>query len=144
MKSFTIDLVSNASAQFFRTIHSLNLQIFQRGNWTWKIAISEMSRSSMYQNVTQKKSCFLIKNFQIRQKTFNWNPVFTLPIQILLKLWTLSFREDTTTAEAAMQLKCLEVLNKLRFTLQKKDLVMQFLLRTWDTFLEVLLVMNLD
>ena len=55
-----------------------------------------------------KNLCFLTRNFQSLQNSTIWNLVFTLPLRILLKPWTLSFKKDTTTAEIVSQLKCLE------------------------------------
>ena len=44
-------------------------------------------------------SCFMIIKFQSRQNNATWNPVFTLPLWILLKPWTLSFKTDTITGK---------------------------------------------
>ena len=62
MESFTIELVSNASAQLFsaNTLSSptnfLPEQLNLEGQW--QIAISEKSYPSMYQNVTEGKLMF--------------------------------------------------------------------------------------
>ena len=59
MESFTIELVSNASAQLFfdNTLSSfanfLPEQLNLEGQW--EVAISEISYPSMYQNVTERK-----------------------------------------------------------------------------------------
>ena len=98
----------------------------------------------MYQNVTEGKFKFLTKNLQSRQKSTIWNLVFTLPLRIMLKQWTLSSKKDTITANFVSQLKCLEERKNLRFTLQMKDPVFDSLVRIWDPFSEVKLVMNLE
>ena len=88
--------------------------------------------------------CFVRRNFQSRHNCTIRNLVFTLPLRILLKPWTLSFKKDTITAKSVSQLKCLEENKKLRFTLPMKDLVLHSLLRIWDIFSEVMLVMKLE
>ena len=67
MKSFTRDLVSNASAQLFpdNTLSSftkfLPEQLQLDGQW--EVTISEISCSSMYQIVTEGKFMFFDKKF---------------------------------------------------------------------------------
>ena len=51
---------------------------------------------------------FLTKNFQNHQNSITWNLVFTLPLRILLKPWTFSFKKDTITAKTVSKLKGLE------------------------------------
>ena len=46
-----------------------------------------------------EKICFLTRKFQSRRNSTIWNLVFTLPLRILLKPWTLSFKKDTITAK---------------------------------------------
>ena len=85
---------------------------------------------------------FWQETFENRQNSTIWNLVRTIPLQILLKPWKLSFLVDTITAKNVSQLKCLEERKKLRFTLHMKDLVLHYLVRISDTFSEVILVMN--
>ena len=65
MESFTIELVSNASAQLFpdNTLTSFTNfspeQLNLEGQW--EVAISEISYPSMYQNVTEGKVMFFDK-----------------------------------------------------------------------------------
>ena len=65
MESFTIELVSNASAQLFpdNTLSSftnfLTEQPYLDGQW--EVAFSEISYPSMYQNVTEGKFMFFDK-----------------------------------------------------------------------------------
>ena len=87
---------------------------------------------------------FLTRNFQSRQNFTIWNLIFTLPLRILLKSRTVSFKKDTITAKIVSQLRCLEESKKLEFTLKMKDLVLHSLIRIWDTFSEVMLVMSLE
>ena len=88
--------------------------------------------------------CFLTRNFQSRQNFTIKNLVFTLPLRILLKSRTLWFKIDTITTKTVSQLKCLEERKELRFTLWMKDLVLHCSVRIWDTFSEVMSVMNLE
>ena len=87
---------------------------------------------------------FLTRNLQSRQNSITWNLVFTLPLRILLKPLTISFKKDTITAKTVSKLKCLEKRKRLRSTLQMKRSVLHSLLRIWDTYSEVMLVMNLE
>ena len=132
----------------FQTIHSAFSQTFCHSNWIWKVnARLQFQKYPTHQCTKmsrREKLCFLAGNFQIRQKSTIWNLVFTFPLRIMLKPWTLSFKKDTITAKNLSQLKCPEERKKLRFTLQMKDLVLHALLRIWDTISQVMLVMNLD
>ena len=89
-------------------------------------------------------SCFPTKNFEICRNFTTWNPLITFPLRKIMKPWTLSFKQDTIRAKAVLPLKCLKESKMLRFTLQLKDLVFHFLKRTWDSFSEVWLAMNLE
>ena len=60
----------------------------------------------MYQNVTEGKFMVFDKNFSNSSELYYLEPGLTLPLRILLKPWTLSFRKDTTTAKIVSQLKC--------------------------------------
>ena len=149
MESFTIELVSNASEQLFpgKILGSLTNFLLDQLNLEgqWEVAISEISDPSMYQNVPEGKFMFFDKKFsELSEFYYIWNLVSTLPLRMLLKPWTFSFKKDTTTAEIVLKLKCLEERKKLRFTLQMKDPVLHSLVRIWDTFSEVMLVMNLE
>ena len=57
MESFTLELVSNASAKLFpdNTLSSFTTFLPEQLNLEgqWEVAISEMSHPSMYQNVTE-------------------------------------------------------------------------------------------
>ena len=65
MECFTIELVSNASAQFFsdNTLSSFTNFLPEQLNLDgqWEVAISEISYPSMYQNVTEGKIMFFDK-----------------------------------------------------------------------------------
>ena len=65
VESFTIELVSNASAQLFpdNTLSSFTNFSPEQLNLEsqWEVGISEISYPSMYQNVTERKFTFLVK-----------------------------------------------------------------------------------
>ena len=65
MESFTIELVSNASAQLLpgNTLSSFTNFLTEQLNLDgqWEVAFSEISYPSMYQNVTQGKFMFFDK-----------------------------------------------------------------------------------
>ena len=127
------------------TVSRQKTQLFYRfltkRNWIWKVIGRLQFQKYPTHQCTKKsrreKLCFLTRNFRNGQNSIIWNLVFTLPLRIMLKPWTLSFKKDTTTAKTLSQLKCLEERKKLRFTLQMKDLVLQSLLRIYNTFYEV-------
>ena len=79
------------------------------------------------------------KNFQNRQTSITWNLVFTFPLRILLKPWTLLSKKDTNTAKTVSQFLCLKDCKKLIFTLLMKNLVFYSIVRTCDTFMVVML-----
>ena len=89
MESFTIELVSNASAQLFadNTLSSFTKFLAEQLNLhgQWEVEISKISYPSMYQYVTEGKFMFLTNNFQSHQNSITWNLVSTLPLRILLK-----------------------------------------------------------
>ena len=65
METFTIELVSNASAQLIpdNTLSSFTNFLTEQLNLDgqWQVAISEISYPSMYQNVTEGKFMFFDK-----------------------------------------------------------------------------------
>ena len=77
MKSFTIELVSNASAQLFpdNTLSSFtNLPEQLNLEGQWEVAIAQISFPSMYQNVTEGKFRFFDKNVSKSSKLFYLEP----------------------------------------------------------------------
>ena len=74
MESFTIKLVSNASAQLFpdKTLSYFTNFLPEQLNLDgqWEVAISEISYPSMYQNVTEGKFMFFHKKPSKSSKIF--------------------------------------------------------------------------
>ena len=67
MESFTIELVSNASAQLFpdNSMSSFTNFLPEQLNLEgqWEVSISKISYQSMYQNITEGKLMFFDKKF---------------------------------------------------------------------------------
>ena len=78
MESFTIELVSNASAQLFpdNTQSSFTNFLPEQLNLEgqWEVAISEISYPSMYQNVTEGRFMFFDKNFSKSPEFYHLEP----------------------------------------------------------------------
>ena len=89
--------------RFYKTLpEQLNLE------YQWEVAISKKSYPLRYQMSRRWNLRFLTKKFQSGQNSTVWNLVLTLPLRILLKPSTLSFKKNTITAKILSQLKCLE------------------------------------
>ena len=124
---------------FFQTKHSALLQIFlpeqQNIENHWEVAISEIPYPSMYQNDTWESLCFL---FQKLSKSFKFNclesglhPSVTDFVEAMNTL----VQERSNRCKNCITDKVSRRTQKLRFSLQMKDPVLHFLVRTWDTFL---------
>ena len=78
MESFTIELVSNASAQLFpeNTLSSFTNFLPEQLNLDgqWEVAISEISYPSMYQNVTEGKFMFFDKKLSKSSEVYYLEP----------------------------------------------------------------------
>ena len=129
-------------------LHSALLQTFYQNNWFWKgNGRLQFQKYPTHQCTKMSRTeilVFLMRNFPNCQTFIIWNPVFTLPLQIVLKPWALWFKKDTITAKTVSQLKCLEQHEKSTFTLQMKDLVSHFSVPIWVTFSVVMLAMILE
>ena len=110
----------------------------------WEVAISEISYPSMYQNVTEGKFMFFDKKLSKSSEFYYLEPDLYPSITDFVEPMNILIQENTITAKTVSRLKCLEERKKLRFTLQRKDLVLHSLVRICDIFSEVLLVMNLE
>ena len=78
MESFTVEFVSNASAQLFpdNTLSSFTIFLPEQLNLEgqWEVATSEISYPSMYQNVTQGKFMFFDKKLSESSEIFYLEP----------------------------------------------------------------------
>ena len=109
----------------------------------WEVAISDISYPSMYQKCYRGK-IYVFWHKTLVQKISVCNPVCTIQVPILWKLWTRSFKRDTIKQKTLTQWKCLKQRKKLRFTAQTKDRVLLFLVRASVTFLEAILALTLE
>ena len=102
MESFSIELVSIASAQLFPDFTLSSLTNFLPEHLSlegqWEVAILGRTSPSMYQDVGGNVDVFWEKN-QSRLNFTIWNPVSTSPLRLLLRPWALFFMKDTTTAK---------------------------------------------
>ena len=148
MESFTIELVSNATAQLFpeKTLSSftnfLQEQLNLEGQWGLQF---QKNLNHQCRTISEREtSCFQMENVESRLNLTIWNPFSTLLLQILFRPWTFSLKKYIITAKAVSQLKCLEERKKLRFPVQLKGLVLHSLVQTWDTISVAMLAMNLE
>ena len=109
---------------FFQTIHWALLQSSYQGNWIWmvngRLQIQKFPTHQCIKTLRRENLSFLAGNFENHQNSFTWNLVFSLPLRILLKPWTFSFKKDTITRKTVSKSKCLEKRKTLRLTLQTK------------------------
>ena len=78
MESFTIELVSNASAQLFLDITLSSFTNFLPGQLNldgqWEVSVSEISYPSVYQNVTDGKFMFFDKKLSKSSEFYYLEP----------------------------------------------------------------------
>ena len=146
METFTIELGSNASVQLFsdKTLSSLTNflpeQLILESQW--EVAISEISCPSMYQNITVGKFMFFDRKLSNLSKFYYLQPGLYPSITDIVETMNTLIQERHNHSENYITVKLSLRTQKVRFTLQMKDLVLHSLVRIWDTFLEVMLVMN--
>ena len=148
MESFTKELVSNAFAQLFpdNTLSSFTNFLPEQLNLDgqWEVAILEISYSSMYQNVTEGKFRFRDKKLS-KSSEFNYlEPGLYSSITDIVEAKNILIQERHNHSENCIKVKLSRSTQKLRFTLQMKDPVLNYLVRIWDFFSKVMLVMNLE
>ena len=98
-------------------------------------AISEKSNPSMYQNVTEGKFMFFDKKLSKSSEFFYLEPGIYPSIMDIVEAMNALFQERHNYSENCITVKVSRRTQKLRFTLQMKDLVLHSLVRIWDTFL---------
>ena len=148
MEWFTKELVSNASAQLFpdNTLSTftnfLPAQLNLDGQW--EVAISEISYPSMYQNLTEGKIMFFDKKLSKSSELHYPEPGLYPSINDIVEAMNFLIQERHNHSENCIKVKVCEKRKKRRFTLQIKHPVLHSLVRIWDTYSEVRLVMNLE
>ena len=148
MESFTIELVSNASAQLIpdNTLSSFTNFLPEQLNLEgqWEVAISEISYPSMYQIVTEGNFMFFDRKLSKSSDFYDVEPGLYPSITDIVEATDPLIQERHNHSENCITVKVSRRTQNLRFTFQMKDLVLHSLARIWDTFSEVMLVMILE
>ena len=94
----------------------------------------------MYQKFTERRIMFFDKKFSESSEFFYLELGPDPSIKYIVETMNILIEERHIESK----LKFLEERKKLRFTLQLKDPFLHSSVRIWDTFSEVMLVMNLE
>ena len=109
MESFTIELVSNASAQLFpdNTLSSFTKILPEQLNLDgqWEVVISEISYPSMYQNVTEGKFMFFDKKFSKSSEFYSLEPGFYPSITDIVEAMNILIQERHNHSENCIKVK---------------------------------------
>ena len=109
MESFTIELVSNASAQLFpdNTLSSFTNfspeQLNLEGQW--EVAISEISYPSMYQNNTEGKFMFFDKKLSKSSEFYYLEPGLYPSIKDIVEAMNILIQERHNRSENCIKVK---------------------------------------
>ena len=109
MESFTIELVSNASGELFPDnllssfLKFLPEQLNLEGQW--EVAISELSYSSLYQNITEGKFKFFDEKFSKSTSTYNLEPGLNTSITDIVEAMNRLIRERKNHNETCITVK---------------------------------------
>ena len=121
MESFTIELVSNASAQLFpdNTLSSFTSFLPEQLNLDsqWEVAISEISYPSMYQTVTKGKFLFFDKSSEFYYLEPGLCPSIT---DIVEAMNILNQERHNHSAKSVSKLKCLEERKKFNLPSRRR------------------------
>ena len=98
----------------------------------------------MYQNVTEGKSMFFDKKLSKSSDFYYLEPGLYPSITDIVQAVNILIQERHNHSENCIRVKVSRRTQNLRYTLEMKDLVFHSLVRIWDTFTEVMLVMNLE
>ena len=142
-------LVSNVSAQLFKDSRFSSSTIFSTG-----VTESEkLMGGCNFRNILlineqkcyrKKFHVFLKRNFQFGSEFHSLVPDLHLSLTDFVEVLNTLIQEKHNQNESVSKLRYIEELKKLKFTMQLRNLVTLLLVRTCDTFVEVLLAMNLD
>ena len=109
MESFTIELVSNASAQLFpdNTLSSFTTFLPEQLNLEdqWEVAISEMSYPSMYQIVTEGKLIFFDKKPSQSSEFYYLEPGLYPSITDIVEAMNILIQERQNHSENCIKVK---------------------------------------
>ena len=148
MLSFELELASNAYVQLFtdKTFNSftnflgdhLNLEAF------WGVETSEISYPSRYQSITVGKIMYFEKKLSKSSGFQNLKPANYLLIADIALAMNIFLNERQQHSENCITLEVSRRTRTIEIFLQMKDPFLNSLLRTWDTFSEIMLAMNLE
>ena len=145
MERFTTMLVSNESAQMLPdkiviSYKKISTEATESGGPMGGCKIEDMQVIIVPTRYRTGFTVFRSKYFKVPHNLIIWKPVFTLLIQILLKLWTLSLKNDTITTKVLSQKKHPKNTKNVQIYLALRGSGLEiFLSRSWDTFVEVIL-----
>ena len=109
MESFTIELVSNASAQLFsdNTLSSVTNFLPEQLNLEgqWEVAISEIFYPSMYQNVMEGKFMFFVKKHSKSSKFYYLEPGLYPSITDIVEAMNILRQERHNHSENCIKVK---------------------------------------
>ena len=109
MESFTIELVSNASAQLFpdNTLSFFTNFLPEQLNLDgqWEVAISEISYPSMYQNVTEGKFVFFGKKLPNLSEVYYLEPGLYPSITDIVEAMNILIQERHNHSESCITVK---------------------------------------
>ena len=109
MESFTIELVSNASAQLFpdNTMSSFKNFLQEQLNLDgqWEVAISEIFYPSMYQNVTEGKFMFFDKKLSKSSEFYYLEPDLYPSIMDIVEAMNILIQERNNHTENCIKVK---------------------------------------
>ena len=130
---------------FSQTIHSALLQAVCRNNRTLPFAgaISEISDLTRYQTFTEGKFMFFDENFLKSSELHYLEPGLYPSNTKFVEAMNILIQKRHNHIESCRIVKMSRGTQKLRFTVQIKNLVVRFSVRTWDLFLKVMLQVNL-
>ena len=117
MESFTMELVSSASAQLFpdNTLSSFTNFLPEQLNLDgqWEVAISETSYPSMYQNVTEGKFLFCDKNFSKPSEFHYLEPGLYPSITDIVEAMNFLIQERHNHSENCIKVKVSQTTQKV-------------------------------
>ena len=121
MELFTIELVSNASAQLFpdNTLSSFTNFLPEQLNLDgqWEVAISEISHSSMYQNVTEGEFMFFDKKLSKSSELYYLEPGLYPSITDIVEAMNILIQERHNHSENCIKVKVSQKTQKVEICL---------------------------
>ena len=130
MESFTIELVSNASAQLFpdNTLSSFTNFLPEQLNLDgqWKVSISEISYSSMYQNVTEGNFMFFDKKYSKSCEFCYLEPGLYPPITDIVETMNILIQERHNHSGICIKVKVSRKTQKIEIYLANEASCLAF------------------